>query len=382
MAAPKTTIWPLEPHSRAKHEILKRYLQAWVPILGQSSFPELVYIDGFAGPGRYSEGEDGSPVIALRAALEQRERIRPKMSFLFVERDTARADMLKSILDEIRTPPQFSIQVEGGRTFEEIVTEYLDARTSNGQRLPPTFAFIDPFGWSGVPFHLVRRILSYSNCEVLVTFMYEEINRFIGLPDQEDNFNSFFGTKAWKQITSVPDPRERNRLFRQLYLSQLRNSANVEYVRSFEMRNDRDVTDYFLFYATNNRLGLEKMKAAMWKVDGSGEFRFSDATNPLQSVFFINEPQFDVLKAQIFDRFQGQETTVAEIEEFVLSETAFRETHYKRILSEFEKSQPPGLVAVDPPARTRRGIGTYSDPSLKLRFTSEQPFRQYRLGDL
>ena len=81
MAAPTTTIWDLESHSRAKHEILKRYLQAWVPILGQSSYSELLYIDGFAGPGRYSKGEDGSPIIALRAALEQKDRIRPKMSF-------------------------------------------------------------------------------------------------------------------------------------------------------------------------------------------------------------------------------------------------------------------------------------------------------------
>lgn len=380
MPAPSTTIWGLEPHSRAKHEILKRYMQAWMPILGQSRFPEISYIDGFAGPGRYSKGEYGSPIIALRAALEQQKRINPTISFLFVERDSDRADMLRAVLDGIPTPPQFSVRIEGGRTFEEVVTEYLDARTGDEQRMPPTFAFIDPFGWSGVPFNLVRRILSYPNCEVLVTFMYEEINRFIGHPDQGKNFDSFFGTEEWRQIIPVSEPRERNRRLHDLYLNQLRDSAGVQYVRSFEMRNDRDVTDYFLFYATNNRLGLEKMKAAMWKVDGSGEFRFSDATNPLQSVFFINEPQFDVLKAQIFDRFQGEETTVAEIEEFVLSDTAFRETHYKGILRQLERNLPPGLVAIDPP--TGRGIGTYSDPSLKLRFTSTEPFQQPRLGHL
>ena len=56
MPAPTSTIWDLEPHSRAKHEILKRYMQAWVLILGQSSFSELVYIDGFAGPWKIFEG--------------------------------------------------------------------------------------------------------------------------------------------------------------------------------------------------------------------------------------------------------------------------------------------------------------------------------------
>ena len=141
----------------------------------------------------------------------------------------------------------------------------------------------------------------------------------------------------------------------------------MKYVRSFEMRNDKDVTDYYLFYATNSLLGLKKMKEAMWKVDRSGEFRFSDATNPLQLVLIGHEPQYDVLTSQIIDRIQGRETTVEEIEEFILSETAFRETHYKRqVLKPLETSEPPRLVAIDPPARRRPG--TYSDPSLKLRF--------------
>jgi three-Cys-motif partner protein len=61
MAAPKTTTWRLEAHTRAKHEILGRYLQAWTPILSASGLPHILYIDGFAGPGRYDGGEDGSP---------------------------------------------------------------------------------------------------------------------------------------------------------------------------------------------------------------------------------------------------------------------------------------------------------------------------------
>ena len=87
------------------------------------------------------------------------------------------------------------------------------------------------------------------------------------------------------------------------------------------MRNDRDVTDYYLFYATNNLLGLKKMKEVMWKVDRSGEFRFSDATDPRQLVLFDAEPQFDILRGQITRQFQGQETTIGNIEEFVLSVT-------------------------------------------------------------
>jgi three-Cys-motif partner protein len=97
----------------------------------------------------------------------------------------------------------------GGRRFDEAFGELLDFYVRRGRPLPPTFAFIDPFGWTGVPFQLVKTILSYSSCEVLLNFMYEEINRFIGHPDQETNLDSLFGTPNWRPIVTIQGPVER-----------------------------------------------------------------------------------------------------------------------------------------------------------------------------
>ncbi|MDO8691057.1 MAG: three-Cys-motif partner protein TcmP [Dehalococcoidia bacterium] len=366
MAAPATPIWDLDPHSHGKHEILRRYMQAWMAILGQS-VPELVYIDGFAGPGRYSRGEDGSPIIALKVALEHRAQIRSTIRFLFVEQHNERANALAQILDGIERPANFLVRVAGGTTFEQAVGSFLDEYGAKGQLPPPMFIFIDPFGWSRVPFQLVRRILSFRSCEALITFMYEEINRFIGHPDQEHNFDAFFGTDEWRHCIALGAPKERKRYLHDLYLRQLRVAAGVQYVRSFEMRNEKDVTDYFLFYATHNLLGLKRMKESMWVVDPSGAFRFSDATDPRQLVLFGGEPQYEILRSQVTDRFRGQETTVGDIEKFVVAETAFRETHYKRqVLRVLELSQPTRLVLIDPPSH--RKAGTYPDLSQRVRF--------------
>jgi three-Cys-motif partner protein len=68
------TVWPLEPHTAMKHEILRRYFQAWLPILAQTS-GRVVYIDGFAAPGEYRNGEDGSPVIVLKAARDHKRKL-------------------------------------------------------------------------------------------------------------------------------------------------------------------------------------------------------------------------------------------------------------------------------------------------------------------
>ena len=367
MAAPRTTVWDLEPHTRAKHEILRRYLQAWTPILTQGGFPEILYVDGFAGPGRYSEGEDGSPIIALRAALEHRSRIRAIVRFLFIEKDRDRARALGETVGDISVPPNFRIEIRGGEMFEEAFAPFLTSYRTRSGRPPPIFAFIDPFGWAGVPFSMVIEIMSHRSCEVLVNFMYEEINRFIGHPDQETNFDTFFGTPDWRDGVGLSNPRERRRFFHDLYLRQLREAAGADYVRSFEMRNERDRVDYYLFYATNNLRGLAKMKEAMWKIDESGEFSFSDTTDPNQAVLFEPEPRYDLLQRRMLERFAGREATVGEVKEFVLAETAFRETHYKRhVLRLLELADPPSIEAVDPPARRRRG--TYPDKSLGLRF--------------
>ncbi|MGH9773308.1 MAG: three-Cys-motif partner protein TcmP, partial [Candidatus Acidiferrales bacterium] len=303
-------------------------------ILSQGRFPKILYIDGFAGPGEYEGGEAGSPIIALDTALGFQPPLTAKVHFLFVEERSDRADHLRKQVALRTLPPNFSVVVEGGVTFETAFTNRYSDYVRQG-RLIPTFAFIDPFGWTGAPFSLVKQILSHRSCEVFVNFMYEEINRFIGHSDQIANFNSFFGTGEWKQCANASEPRVRNRCLHDLYLRQLHTGA--AYVRSFEMSNVRDVTDYYLFYATKELLGLKKMKEAMWKADESGEFRFSDATDLNQLVLFEKAPNLLTLRARIVAEFSGKQVSVANIESFVLLETAFRECHYKRILKTLEK---------------------------------------------
>jgi hypothetical protein len=121
----------------------------------------------------------------------------------------------------------------------------------------------------------------------------------------------------------------------------------------------------YLFYATNELLGLKKMKKAMWKVDESGEFRFSDATDPNQLILLEKSPNFSALREHLLGAFAGKEVSVARIEEFVLVETAFRETHYKGMLKVLE-TDTRQLEIVRAPLGRR--AGTFGDPNMVVRF--------------
>lgn len=63
--------WSLPPHTEAKHKILRYYLGAWFAIMAQSRMVSRInFLDGFAGRGRYDDGEPGSPLIALEVLVE------------------------------------------------------------------------------------------------------------------------------------------------------------------------------------------------------------------------------------------------------------------------------------------------------------------------
>jgi hypothetical protein len=74
----------------------------------------------------------------------------------------------------------------------------------------------------------------------------------------------------------------------------------AKFVRYFEMKNNEGRPIYYLFFASNNRIGHLKMKEAMWHVDKEGDFNFSDATNPNQIVLFekvdFGREVFDLIK--------------------------------------------------------------------------------------
>ena len=108
MSAPRETIWELKPHSLGKHRVLREYLKAWLPILGQTQ-GRIIFLDGFAGPGEYERGEKGSPIIALNAFLEHsaRNKMTAEVKFVFIEKHEGRAEHLRGLVSplERQLPP-------------------------------------------------------------------------------------------------------------------------------------------------------------------------------------------------------------------------------------------------------------------------------------
>lgn len=206
--------------------------------------------------------------------------------------------------------------------------------------------------------------MKYPKTEVLVNFMYEEINRFLSFPGFAPLFDAQFGTPEWREAVKLTDPLERLIAIHDLYLHQLKKVA--KYVRAFLMVNKNNIPDYFLFFATNSIEGLEAMKRSMWKVDPSGEFQFSDFTDASKQILLFDpEPDFQWLRQIITRQFRRTEIAVELLTEWVVTETPFLSTHIKkRVLTPMEKE---GVVSVVNPKSGRRPC-TYPDGTI-LKFS-------------
>lgn len=194
-------LWESAPHTRAKIEIVSRYLYTWFEILGRArNTTRLVYIDGFTGPGEYTNISIGSPIAALDEAkkvlFNPASPLRDKeLRFHFIEKEEWAVNHLYKKLSSCKFPPQIKWKIHHG-TFEAKIRGIL-ADVRRGHQGPvPIFSFIDPFGATGVPFQAVSDILSSDTCEILLNLDSDGIARLMGADKIGKNIqhlNQIFG---------------------------------------------------------------------------------------------------------------------------------------------------------------------------------------------
>ncbi|SEF29256.1 three-Cys-motif partner protein [Amycolatopsis pretoriensis] len=346
--------WDCPPHTKAKHDMLGRYLDGWFPILASWS-GRVVFLDGFAGRGRYNDGSEGSPLVALRHLLDHRSfpvmRDR-EFVFLFVEANDANAESLQQEIDKFKSerapwPKNVKVSVVNDK-FDVTATAMIDYLREQKKNLAPTFAFVDPFGYSGLPMDLLANLLDHPHTEVFVNFMVGHVQRFIERDGQENAMRSLFGIDVREVLDGYDGQGDRVEYLRAVYERQLQEKAKFDYVQSFAMINSTGNIGYYLLHGTKHRAGVKVMKSAMWKVDPGGGFTFSDRLAG-KDVLFTPEPNLQPLREDLLSSFAGAKgVSVDYIEWHAILRTPYRETHVRPVLRLLEKekiitvNRPPG----------------------------------------
>lgn len=357
----RASLGPIPPHTEAKHDILRYHMGAWFPILGRSFSGPLQYIDGFAGPGEYEGGELGSPIIALRLVQshgysEKFNEDHRQFKFLFVEEADGFFISLRQRVSEVTWPNNFEIIIEHAE-FESVMTQLLDDVDAGRGRMPPTLLLIDPFGSAGFTMNILARLSRHSRIDILINFNWLDLNRWI-LPDatKHSTLDGLYGGRRWRQALQLMGEERKEYLIREYGLALLDAGWHST---NFEMINNQNQTQYYLFFATRSSKGMEVIKNAMRRVSPDGLFRYADRTDPSQLRFMgigMEQEYARELAGHLDSAYSGR---TVQKEELIEGEVAWHlrwvEKDLNAALRSLESSTPPQITEVRrPDGRPRR----------------------------
>jgi len=360
----KNVLWKAPPHTLAKISILQAYLSRWFEILGTKIRHDLWYIDGFAGPGEYTNSPTGSPVAAITTASDAVKRAGDRwragqVHCVFIEANAKRFAHLKGKMKAIDHHKRIQTHFFNS-TFVDGLSELRSQAHNPFSPSSPLFAFVDPFGAKGIPFSEISDLLSRESCEVLVNFDSDGVGRIFRAEEaasHENILNAIFGDDSWRE--ELAKHHTSNALYRAvlaLYKKKLRGLPRVRYVFAFEMRSAKNTIDYHLVFASQHPLGLEKMKEAMKTIAKNGDYCFSDAHINQAMLFRFDEPSR--YSPQLFERFRGRRVAYSELNDYALNETPFMNP--KSMLKILEAKGLIQVTSNDP----KRKKGTFNEANL------------------
>ncbi|BFM38924.1 three-Cys-motif partner protein TcmP [Synechocystis sp. LKSZ1] len=362
--------------SLIKARIVEKYFWAWAKVIISTlkkkpvSEQRIAYIDFFAGPGRYKDGSQSTPIKVLEAAISDPDMPNMLVS-IFNDADAENVNSLQQAIDSIRGietlkyPPQILNHEIGNnivQTFQE-------------RKLVPTLFFVDPWGYKGLSLQLINSVVKDWGCDCIFFFNYNRINMGLSNDAVKEHMNALFGQIRADQVREqlkALSPQERELTVVEAICEALK-AMGGQYVLPFRFRHEiGNRTSHHLIFVSKHVKGYEIMKEIMAKesseqTQGVPSFEYNPATLQQPLLFELTRP-LDELEAMLLDTFSGRTMTMKEIYDQHHVGKPYISKNYKTALGNLEAQ---GRIAVHLPAGKKRRKGTFAD-DLRVTFPVKQ----------
>lgn len=347
--------------SEVKASIVEKYFYTWsriiVSALQRHSVLDdrIAYIDLFAGPGRYEDGNISTPIRVLQTII-QNPALAGRTVTLFNDRDPENASSLKAAIEEL--PGVESLKYKPHVQNMEVGDEI--AKVFESRKNVPILAFIDPWGYKGLSLRLVDSFLKDWGCDCIFFFNYSRINAGLSNPIVKEHMEALFGKERAEQLSlelEHQSPAEREATIVEA-LAQALKQFGHRFVLPFCFKNASGRrTSHHLILVTKHFKGYDVMKEVMAKASSSLEqgvpsFTYNPAlknSHPL--LFELNRP-LDDLREILLVEYQGRTLTLDELYKAHSVDRPFTRQNYKEVLTVMEAD---GVVSV-PNRKSKRGF--------------------------
>ena len=357
-ATPATFFTERSDASLVKTRLVTKYFIAWARVITARRHRNrpIAYIDLFAGPGRYRDGNSSTPLKILSHAIRD-PTLRSRLVTFFNDSD---ADIVRTLRSEIRNLPGIKRLAHYPKVNCSEVDDKL-ATFFDGIDHVPRFSFLDPFGYKGISIKLIQQLIKNWGSDCVFFFNYKRINPAINNPSFQPHMKAFFGVdelQSFRSALESLDPNQRRAKILECLANGIRTFGD-RHVLPFTFHSpNAERPSHMLILVTKHFKGYEIMKELMATESTRHEqgvpsltYSLSDATNPL--LFSLNTP-LNKLSCDLVSKYRDQSMRFDEIYRDHSIDTPFIRTNYRQALMQLEQE---GKIQVQSD-RTRRS-GTF-----------------------
>jgi len=252
--------------SEMKLDIIREYADAYSRVLKNQKRLYPVYIDGFSGGGVHVSKTKqglipGSPLIALGVKPEFKE-------YHFIDLDSQKIKALSDIVAGKSNAHLYegdcnSILLD--KVFPQVTYE----------QFRRGLCLLDPYGLH-LNWEVIETAGQMKSIEIFLNFPVMDMNRNVLWQDKNDErirpediqrMSAFWGDDSWEGIAYTPKAqqnlfggvevqKEDNETIAEGFRDRLKKVAGFEFVpKPLPMRNTIGATVYYLFFASNNKVG-------------------------------------------------------------------------------------------------------------------------------
>jgi three-Cys-motif partner protein len=364
----------VKEQSLIKATIVSKYFWAWAKVIiaTQKRYPhkssnKIAYIDLFAGPGRYKDGQISTPLRILKRAIEVPD-IRNRLVTLFNDKDD---EHIKSLEKEIHELPNIQSLKYKPKVYNEEIGEEI-VKMFEKMRLIPTLFFVDPWGYKGLSLRLVNSVLKDWGCDCIFFFNYNRINMGLSNPSVAEHMNALFGEERADilrtKLSSLSSYERELAIIEEI--CQALQEMGGKYVLPFRFKDENGVrTSHHLIFVSKHVRGYEIMKEIMAKESsdnsqGVPTFEYNPVNSEKFPLLFELDRPLDDLGGMLLKEFSGKALKMKEIFENHHIGKRYIKKNYKVILKKLESENK---ITCNPSASERpkrKGEVTFSDKVL------------------
>lgn len=343
--------------SRIKASIVSEYFPQYCQIIRRAHEPQMFrYIDLFAGPGIYEDGNVSTPIMLARN-VAQISSLKDQVQFVF--NDLFLCDELKSNFESEFPKGTFPKGVffrnkEVG--VDENIYRYLEASTMKrglGGKVwneSPSLLFFDPFGYSGMRTASLAKFLSNWGNEVFLFINTKRINPALENELFEDLLRLWFPSRfdslkvEVRKLRTVP---ERLEFILKNLGDEFRSLMGTKklYCCAFRFQEeDSHTTSHYILHITKGLKGYELVKSVYNKytsedlaLTGSNTYTFDAKSVGYSSLFEGTNEAVESLRDILCKEYRGKTVNALDLFNKHHESSRYCRDHYLTALRQMVK---------------------------------------------